>query len=119
MLYASRSLMVFPVLLLASFYATWAAGRLALGRWPRPSWDDPKRIEGAFMWTYHVTGILLVPGVPLFCVAMLVLAWACLTKKPEGWQTRLRETLAALIVFVAVLAFIGWDPHSVVNWYFD
>lgn len=120
MRYLTRSLCAFPVLLLASFYATWVAGRLALGYWPRPSLDDPKSIEGGLMWlSYLVTMVLVTVGVPLFCLAVIALALVCMFRKPEGWSYRLLELLAALVLFVGFVLFARWDPHSVVAWYFD
>ena len=89
--YVTRILCGFPVLVLASFYATWVAGRLAPGYWPRSSLDDPKNIEGGLMWLYDVTAVLVLIGVPLFCLAVLVLALLFFFKKPDGWKTRLME----------------------------
>ena len=119
MRYITRALCSFPILVLVSFYATWVAGRLTLGYWPRSILDDPKNIKGGLMWLYDVTWDLVVIGVPLFCLALLVLTLVCFFKKPDGWKTRLMELEGALILFVGLILFSYWDPQSVVAWYFD
>jgi len=120
MRYLTRLLCGYPLLLPSSFYATWVAGRLALGYWPRPSLDDPKSIEGGLMWfSYLVTMVLMFVGVPLFCFAVAAAALACIFRKPQGWSYQLLELLAALVLLVGFVLFARWDPHSVVEWYFD
>ena len=119
MRYVTRALCGFPLLVLASFYATWVAGRLALGYWPRSSLDDPKNIEGGLMWLYDVTAVLVLFGVPLFCLAVLIFSLVCVFKKPAGWKTRLMELGGALVLFIGLMLFSHWDPQSVVEWYFD
>lgn len=119
MRYVTRALCGFPVLVLASFYATWVAGRLALGYWPRSSLDDPKNIEGGLMWLYNVTAVLVIYGVPLFGLALLMLTLICLFRRQDGWKIRLIELSAALMLFVGLFLFSRWDPQSVIEWYFD
>lgn len=119
MRYATRALCSFPTLLLTSFYATWVAGRQALGYWPRSSFDDPKHIKGGLMGLYDITQVLIIVGIPLFCSALSVLALVCFYHRPEGWKSRLRELALALILFFGLLLFGRWDPHSVIEWYFD
>ena len=86
--YATRALCGFPVLLLASFYATWVAGRQALGYWPRSSFDDPKYIKGGLMGLYDITEVLVLLGIPLFCLALPTLALVFFFQRPEGWKVR-------------------------------
>jgi hypothetical protein len=119
MRYVPRILCAFPPLLLLSSYATWGAGRLALGHWPRSSLDDPKHIEGSLMWLYDVTAVLVLIGVPLFCLASLIFGLIFLLNKPEGWQHRLKELLISICLFIGFLAFSRWDPQFVVEWFFD
>ncbi len=119
MRYVTRVLLGFPIMVLASIYATWLAGRLALGYWPRSSLDDPKHIEGGLMWLYDVTALLVLVGIPMFCLVLLVLFFVCFFKKQDGWKTRLVELAGALVLFVGLVLFSYWDPQSVVEWYFD
>ena len=56
----THALMAYGPLLVVSFYSTWLAGRISLGYWPRSSLDDPKSINGFWMWTYDLTAILLL-----------------------------------------------------------
>ncbi len=115
----TRSLIVFPPFLLGSLYATWYAAWLALGRSPRAYFDDPKGIQGEFMWIYDLTVCLMVFGTPLFCLAWLLLGLSCLEKRPLGWKVRLSELAVSLGLFIALLVFCDWDPHSVTEWFFD
>jgi hypothetical protein len=115
----TRILCGFPIVILASFYATWGAGRLALGYWPRSSFDDPKGIEGTWMWLYGFTQILILVGIPLFCLTLIVVTLVCLSQKPEGWKTRLLELTCAAVLFAGLLLFARWDPQSVIEWFGD
>jgi hypothetical protein len=104
---------------MACFCAAWAAGRLALGRWPGSSLDDPKQIEGSFMLLYEVTAVLVRFGVPLFGLALLILALVCLSRRQAGWKSRLVEIAITVVVFGGLMAFCQWDPQSVVEWFVD
>jgi hypothetical protein len=119
MRYITRIFCGFPVIVLSSFYATWMAGRLALGYWPRSSFDDPKHINGSMMWLYHFTQILLFIGIPLFCLILPILILYCLIKKPDGWKTRLVELMGAVVLSAGFILFAKWDPQSVIEWFFD
>jgi hypothetical protein len=115
----TRLLCAFPLLLLTGFYGTWLAGRAALGYWPRPIFDDPKYIKGGMMWMYNVTYYLITFGVPLFCLALSALGAIVLIRRQESWKRRLIELGLALFLFVGLVLFGGWDPQSVMAWYFD
>jgi len=107
-----------PFLVLC-FYATWLAGKVSLGYWPRPSLDDPKGINGFWMWTYDFTGIVLCVGLPLVCVvAAASVVWSVLKKSPE-WKARTIETVVGIVLLAAGIAFIRWDPQHVVEWFMD
>ena len=71
------------------------------------------------MWLYDVTAVLVLFGVPLFCLAVLIFSLVCVFKKPAGWKTRLMELGGALVLFIGLMLFSHWDPQSVVEWYFD
>jgi hypothetical protein len=118
--YATRSLCVFPPVVLGAFYLTWVVGRLALGYWPRPSLDDPNYIPGMLMsWIYNSTALFFMVGMPLFFLAVMAGGMCLFLKKPEGWKARLTELGCASILFAGLLFFLRWDPQSVVSWYFD
>ena len=71
------------------------------------------------MWLYDVTLVLVLIGVPVFCILLLSLALVCLFRRPDGWKTRLIELAVGLILFVGLVLFSHWDPQSVIEWYFD
>jgi hypothetical protein len=119
MRHITRILCGFPVIILASFYATWVAGFFALGHWPRSSFDDPKGIAGSFVWLYHATQVLVLIGIPIFCPVLLFTILICFIKKPDGWKTRLVELMGAVVLFASFMLFARWDPQSVIEWFFD
>lgn len=113
-------LMAYPFVLLASFYATWIAGRLTLGHWPRPSLDDPKSIGGLVGVPYGLTVVLLSLG--LFVFAFLVIATICEAMMSEDRDLRKRAltvSLKAVIFMVAVIGLSLLDPFGVSAWFMD
>lgn len=112
-------LIAYGPLLILSFYATWLAGRVSLGYWPQSSIDDPKFIEGFWMWIYFIPWILHVVGFPLaLMVGAASVSISILEDSPE-WKTRLIEVIVGIGVLVLTFTFIAWDPHKVVEWYLD
>jgi hypothetical protein len=55
-----------PWISILSLYATWFAGRVALGHWPRPSQDDPKDIADIGLWYVLALGLIGIT-----CLALL------------------------------------------------
>lgn len=110
----------YPFVLLMSFYATWIAGRLTLGHWPRPSLDDPKSIGGLVGVPYGLTVVLLSLG--LFVFAFLVIATICEAMMSEDRDLRKRAltvSLKAVIFMVAVIGLSLLDPFGVSAWFMD
>jgi hypothetical protein len=111
-------LFCYPLTLLAAFYATWVAGRMTLGYWPRPSIDDPKLIGFSVDIPYFIASFLLVIGLPAFIagVAFLLYRAAC----DASCRTRLIIFSAFSIGYMSCAIFmIRWDPLGVVNWFMD
>jgi hypothetical protein len=79
-------LMAYGPILVASFYATWLAGRISLGYWPRPSLDDPKGIIGFWMWTYDVTAFLSLVGLPVVGVLAAMSLFRPLRDGSPEWK---------------------------------
>jgi hypothetical protein len=113
-------LIIYPFVLVASFYATWLAGRYHLGHWPQPSNDDPKYIPGFWMWTYDFTTIVLFVGLPLVLVLSI---YSLLKPPPEGSPRRKRATMQVYLgILLLALAFVfmgsGYFRHIII-WYLD
>ena len=113
------SLIAYPPILVASFYVTWLAGRLHLGYWPRSSLDDPKYIDGFWMWTYDFTLALLLLGLPLVVVSAVISLYRSKANKSSQWKLRLVGVVIGLTLILLAIGFILWDPHRVIEWYFD
>ncbi len=111
--------MAFGPLLVTSFYATWLAGRITLGYWPRPSLDDPKQISGFWMWTYDVTAMLSLVGLPLVGVLAAMSLFRPLRDGSPEWRSRLVEAVVGTALILLAVGFMRWDPHHVVEWFFD
>jgi hypothetical protein len=111
-------LLAYCPLVVLSFYATWLAGRISLGYWPRCTLDDPKSIKGFWMWTYHLTGYLFL-AYPLIIIIAVVSVLRPAIVKSSDWRMRLAEAIAGTILLFLVFGFMQWDPHRIFEWYFD
>ena len=108
----------YPFALVAGFFATWFAGRVSLGHWPRPSLDDPKQIGGWLDVPYTITGVLLIFGFPAFIVALAALVYRAYRAAPE--RARLLGTAVVSVLFmVAASLYLGWDPLRIGDWFMD
>jgi hypothetical protein len=117
-----RCILAYPVLLPAALYATWVIARLSLGRWPRPSIDDPKYINMVVSCAHSFVSYLVLFGLPIFVVlAVFALGWGllrCILKRPHGMRLAVCAFLSMVLLVVAI-RFIYWDPLSVFNWFLD
>ena len=108
----------YPGALLLAFLATWLAGRISLGHWPRPSLDDPKFIGPLVDVPYTITMLLLLVGLPVFTVAVLVLLHRAYCD--ETWRKSfLLSSILSIVCMVATVCILRWDPLGVVEWYMD
>ena len=66
----------YPVIFVSSFYLTWFAAWVALGRAPRPNLDDPKSIGPLVDVLYGCTMVCLMcaPGAMVFGAVMTTVA---------------------------------------------
>jgi hypothetical protein len=119
MIKGTHMLIAYGPMLVASFYATWLGGRISLGHWPRSGLDDPKYIKGFWMWTYDATAILLLVGLPIVGVAAAMSLFRPLRGGSTEWKARLVEAVAGIVLVLLAFGFMRWDPHNVVEWYFD
>ena len=117
-----RCILVYPVLLPAALYVTWVIAGLSLGRWPRPSIDDPDSINMVVLYVRFFVFFLIFIGRPIFVVlAVLALGWGllrCLLKRPHGMRLAGFACLSMVLMVVAI-RFVYWDPLSVYKWFID
>ena len=118
----TRFAYAYPVLMLASLYATWFVAWAVLGHQPRPSLDDPKYISTLVDIPYVFTMILIIamPGAMVLAVGMTPLHL-----RKSGSSTNsvaVKTTLALLILaalWAATIAVCRLDPWNVSMWYMD
>ena len=118
-----RCILVYPVLLPAALYVTWLIAGLSLGRWPRPSIDDPDSINMVVSCARSfVLFFLVMVGLPTYAVlAVFSLGWGllrCILKRPHGMRLAVCAFLSMVLLVVAI-RFVYWDPLSVFNWFLD
>lgn len=105
----------YPLLALASLYGTWLIAWLVLGHMPRPSLDDPKSISSLVDVAHTVTTVLLI-GFPVAAIAGIALQ---LVQPRVSWSTRVLCCGAMILLWLATIAFLRWDPFQVGTWYMD
>jgi hypothetical protein len=108
----------FPFLLVASFFLPWLAARLALGHWPRPSFNDPSEIGLWVKLLSQITTACLMVGLPTFVVAVCALLYFAYRKPLERAQL-LTSAAAAILFMMAAMTFFRWDPLHVFDWFMD
>jgi len=110
--------LAYPVVLPLAFLATWLAGRLSLGYWPRPSLDDPKHIGAWVDVPYNITALLMLVGLPAFAFGILSLIYRAYRDETRR-RRLLRASILSVILMVATVLILRWDPLGVVTWYAD
>jgi hypothetical protein len=108
----------YPFLLVGAFFLTWVAARLSLGHWPRPYLDDPKGIGGWVGVPYAMTGVFLNVGLPAFGAALAALLYSAFR---DASRRRYLLTAAAVsvLLMIAAISFLWWDPLRIVAWFMD
>jgi Na+/proline symporter len=118
---------IHPVLILASFYATWLTAWCVLGHPPRVYADDPKYIGPIVGVPYGATH-LLIQGLPLIWLlgaALIVVEFIRHLFQPaiqplkEAVQRVAAPLLWEFFLLVSSFAVLRWDPLRVVYWYMD
>ena len=105
----------YPALLVAAFYGTWLIAWSVLRHVPRPSLDDPKYISIAVDIPYVIAGLLLV-GFPAAAIAGVVMQ---LSNSQRSCARRFLWCVILVLIWVATIAFLRWDPMLVAEWYMD
>lgn len=108
----------YPGVLLLAFFATWLAGRISLGHWPRPSLDDPKSIGAWVDVPYTITGLLLVVGLPAFAIGVLGLLYRAYCDATRR-KSLLVVSGVSMVCMVATILVLRRDPLGIVAWYMD
>lgn len=108
-------LWLYPTIPVTALYGTWLIAGLVLGHMPRPSIDDPKHISLLVTVPYVLTGILLVT----YPAAAIIGAAMQLSLPHHSWIQRLLSCTTNVIVWIAVVMVLRWDPLHVATWYLD
>jgi hypothetical protein len=109
---------LYPIALIASFYATWAIAWAMLGHMPRPSMDDPKYISG-WVDVPYTTTLLLMIGFPAALVgAVSWTAWTGVQQKLSR-LTKASVLILLITLWIGTISFLRADPWQVVYWFGD
>jgi hypothetical protein len=116
----SGALFVYPVLVVSAIYTSWALTGLSLGHTPVPYRDYT---DSAVVNLFAYGGLFLLLGAPLAIPAGLLIAY----RNPFGVvstyhktdKRRVASVLLYVLLLVASLAILFFDPLRVVDWYFD
>ena len=111
-------MLCYPGSLLLALYATFLAGRVSLGHWPRASLDDPTFIGAWVPVPYTITWILLFVGLPAFAIAVLGILYRAYCDETRRKGLLLVSGLS-IVCLVAAILVLRWDPLGVVEWYMD
>jgi len=106
---------LYPGLLVAACYATWLVAWMVLGHMPRPWVDDPKSISILVDVPYMLVGLLLVA----FPAAAIAGAVMLLSIPQRSWVRRLFGCSLYIVIWIAVILFLCWDPLEVGTWLMD
>ena len=98
------------LLMWASFAAAW----VSLGRRPYPSRDDPKWIEGFWMWVYDFSWLWFIWGVPV--ALALAIVSLLMTPRAPGWFGRLR--LPEWGLGLLILIYFAWQQVMILSYAF-
>ena len=108
---------VYPVVVVAAFYAEWLYAWLVLGHQPRPSIDDPKDVPSSG-WLSVLVIILLLGLLPAAVTALWLIAIHAMDS--DGQSRRLRAQMIGLVtLWPALVLWPRWDPCRVLEWWFD
>jgi hypothetical protein len=108
----------YPAALLFAFSATWIAGRISLGYWPRPSLDDPKFIGALVDIPYTITYLLLFVGLPAFFAGASCLLYFAFRDRSR--RASLLAVLAlAMVLMAGSILILRSDPFRIVTWFMD
>ena len=112
----------YPMLMLASLYATWWAAWYALGHPPRSSLDDPRSISPLVNAPYFATGLLIFGLLPALLVHGVLAVIEFIRILYNGQEDLHRFTIRVglpMLSWPFAYAWIMADPGGVVYWFMD
>lgn len=116
----SGALFVYPVLVVSAIYTSWALTGLSLGRIPVPYRDYT---NSAVVYLFAYGGLFLMLCAPLAIPAGLFIAFripfGVVSTYHKTDKRRVASVLLYVLLLVASLAILFFDPWRVVGWYFD
>jgi len=107
--------LMYPVLLVATYYGTWVLGWLTLGHPPRASLDDPSDTLGGVYWASGVVVMLM----PIALVASIVTIALRFLSSAVPKSTAILHAVIDVAVWTVVIFHLRSDPIGVVNWWID
>jgi hypothetical protein len=104
-----------PIIVL-SFFSTWWTARLVLGRWPKPSLDDPGQIPWVPIPYWVTSGLIIL--IPLAVAVPLILVARSIYRRSSHVRVELLCAVGVLGIILAI-AVLRSDPYSISTWYMD
>lgn len=114
---AATALLLYPVALVGSFWATWQVAHLSLGHAPRPSLDDPKYINDV-VGSLHLGTTLMLLLLPGFALSSLLFGATAAFDRARAGKRLLVATGSAVLLTAAILL-LRADPFRIVTWFMD
>jgi hypothetical protein len=109
------ALCAMPWLVAAGPYIEACVVRLALSRWPRPSFDDPGQLATAPL--HSVISVLQLSSV--LAVPLLIVSVALMWRKIlSNWRYAVWIGVSA-VGLLALLLLVHYDPGRVWDWFLD
>lgn len=109
--------LAYPLFLVGSLYGEWFLAWHILGHEPRCSMDDPKFINGS-SWMHPITGIAIMGLAPAAVGALVLNTLYVINRRPRGRQL-LVHILCLSALWLGMIALLRFDPHPVLEWWFD
>jgi hypothetical protein len=108
----------YPFGLVASLYLTWFTAWAVIGHRPVAYVDDPSGLSAWVDAAYVVSGLMLIAFPVAIAAGIMATVWYGAVRR----RSRLAITAAVLLLillWIAALGVIRWDPLSVGDWYMD
>ncbi len=111
--------LLYPLIVLTSLYATWGLATLQLGRPPIPYREYPDGLAITVLsWVTAILHICAPIAVPLGFVVSILFPFARLNTQ-SSLVLRIASLLTYTATCAAVFIVLSRDPHRVVGWFWD
>jgi hypothetical protein len=107
----------YPLFLIGSLYGEWFLAWHMLGHEPQASLNDPKYINGS-SWMHPITGIAIMGLLPAAAGAPILNTMYVFRQRLNGRRLVIRFAWLS-VLWLGMLALLRFDPHGIMQWWFD